>query len=146
MSLPVRCCVKWPKFLIPTLQHQMKQAGGDESKLHLHHSALIVAAWLRYLDGMDEKGNAIQIVDSTAEQLGLLKLAAENQAMNKGKNVTAARLMEAAGDVVFGDVWRHQGFVSEVQQALDSLYEVGARATMQRWLENSDSRDSVKAA
>ena len=137
---------KWPRFLTPTLHSHMQQATpDDEGALHCHHSALIIAAWLRYLDGADEKGRATAIVDSTAEQLGLLKLAAGN-ASSGGRSASAGRLMEAAGDAVFGDVWRNERFVGKVETALSSLYAVGARATLQQWLDTRGGRRGTDTA
>ena len=135
---------KWPKFLVPTLRHRLEQwheAGSGE--LHLHHSALIVAAWLRYLDGVDDDGHAIAIEDGTAERLGLLDLAAENRVGKLGGSASAKQLMEAAGETVFSNVAQSDAFVSEVQRALDQLYEVGARATMQRWMEIGKKRSAA---
>jgi len=48
---------KFPIFILPTINAQLKQGG------HIEHAALVTAAWAIYSLGNDEKGNALNIKD-----------------------------------------------------------------------------------
>ena len=102
-----------PKFVLPVIRHQLAH-GGDISI-----SAAAVAAWARYLDGVDEQGRAIDVVDRRAAQLA--PLAAQQRS-----NPDA---LLGVRDV-FGDLADQPVFVASYRQALASLYARGARATV----------------
>lgn len=50
-----------PKFLLPVVHHQLATDG------ELHRAALVVAAWARYAEGVDEAGNMIEVVDQRVD-------------------------------------------------------------------------------
>jgi mannitol 2-dehydrogenase len=102
-----------PKFVLPVIRQQLA-SGGDISV-----SVVAVAAWARYLDGVDEQGRPIAVVDRRLEQLG--PLAARQR--------TDPDALLVVSDV-FGDLGGHPEFVAAYQQALASLYERGTRATV----------------
>jgi len=82
-------------------------------------SVAAVAAWARYLDGVDEQGHAIDIVDRRSTQLA--PLVAQQR-----------RHPEAllAAHEVFGELAVQPQFVAAYREAVVSLYERGARATV----------------
>jgi mannitol 2-dehydrogenase len=107
-----------PKFVLPVVREQLA-SGGDISV-----SVVAVAAWARYLDGVDEQGRPIDVADRRFEQLGLL---AAQQRTNPEALLTVTE--------VFGDLGRQPQFVTAYRAALASLYERGARATVAALLE-----------
>jgi mannitol 2-dehydrogenase len=105
-----------PKWLLPVVRHQLR-AGGP-----IDCSAAIVASWARYAEGVDEQGETIEVVDRLRERL-----------------TAAARRQHEDPDVfiadreVFGDLIDEERFVTAYRTALRSLYERGARGTLE-WL------------
>jgi len=86
------------------------------------HLALGVAGWMRYVAGVDEHGNAIEVVDP---------LVAEYQEVNaqasaQDRVTTLLRL-----NAIFGhDLPVNPAFVSAVVKALEALNAHGARAAV----------------
>jgi mannitol 2-dehydrogenase len=102
-----------PKFVLPVVRDQLAH-GADISV-----SVAAVAAWARYLDGVDEQGRAIDVVDRRSAVLApLVALQRSNPAA-----------LLAVTDV-FGDLAAQPTFVAAYSDALVSLYERGARATV----------------
>ena len=116
---------KWPKFLMPSLRYQL------ESNVHsteaIHHSALVLAAWFRFLSGENDEGQAIPISDQLAVKLGLCELA-------KSTRGDAKQLFQAARPI-FQELSDNEMFVNHVQKALSMLYELRAKDTLKRWRE-----------
>ena len=52
-----------PKWLLPVVRRNLADGG------EIERSALVVAAWARYAEGVDEQGEPIEVVDRLAEQL-----------------------------------------------------------------------------
>jgi mannitol 2-dehydrogenase len=102
-----------PKFLLPVVRQQLA-SGGDSSV-----SVVAVAAWARYLDGVDEQGRPIDVADRRLAQFA--PLAAQQR--------TNPEALLAVTEV-FGDLGRQPQFVTAYREALASLYERGARATV----------------
>ena len=105
-----------PKFLLPLLRHNLAHDGPIE------HSALVIAAWARYAEGVDDAGHPIEVVDPLREQL----MAA---AARQHEEPTAFLAQRA----VFGDLVDDTRFTRAYLRALDSLHAVGARATVEAW-------------
>ncbi|WP_313436260.1 fructuronate reductase [Atlantibacter hermannii] len=127
------------RFSNPSLRHRTWQIAMDGSqklpqrmldpvRRHLaeghdwSHLALGVAGWMRYVAGVDEHGNAIEVVDP---------LVAEYQAVNAQASaqdrVTALLRLNA----IFGhDLPANPAFVSAVVKALEELNAHGARAAV----------------
>lgn len=109
-----------PKWLVPVIRDNL--AAGGEVEL----SALVVAAWARYAEGRDEEGAPIDVVDGLKER------------------VMAAAARHAEDDLaflrdpdLFGGLVDDGRFTGVYREALASLHEVGARATVERWVERS---------
>jgi fructuronate reductase len=132
------------RFANPALAHRCYQIAMDGSQklpqrllgtiranlaagLPIRRLALAVAAWMRYVGGVDERGNRIVVQDPLAGEL-------------------AARVAQAGGDpgaiidsllavrAVFGDdLPAAAPFKGELRAALAALLAGGARATVQRY-------------
>jgi mannitol 2-dehydrogenase len=105
---------KIPKWLLPVIRTQLA-AGGE-----IRRSAAVVASWARYLEGSDESGETIEVVDRRAASL--TRLAVQQRADPDAF---------IADESIFGDLGRAQRFARAYHSALSSLHEQGARATLE---------------
>jgi mannitol 2-dehydrogenase len=112
-----------PKWLLPVIRHQLA-AGGE-----IRRSAAVVASWARYAEGVDERGEEIEIVDRLADTLIPL---ARRQREEPDAFITNRE--------VFGDLAENDRFADAYRAALDSLHERGARATLEALVEQPASR------
>jgi mannitol 2-dehydrogenase len=103
-----------PKWLLPVVRANL--AAGGPVRL----SAATVASWARYAEGVDEKGEHIDVQDQLADTLVPL-------ARSQHHNPTA--FIENTD--VFGDLASQPRFVEAYLWALDSLHRDGARATLE---------------
>lgn len=103
-----------PKWLVPVIRHNLEHDG------RIDHAALVVAAWCRYAEGVDEQGEAIEVDDRLKEQV----MAAAQEAKEDPK----AFLADPA---LFGDLGQNKSFVQAFSSALKSLHARGARASVQ---------------
>ncbi|MFP5336013.1 MAG: mannitol dehydrogenase family protein [Actinomycetes bacterium] len=103
-----------PKWLVPVIRHQLA-AGGP-----IERSALVVASWARYAEGVDEQGEPIEVVDRRREPL--MAAARRNR-----EDPTAF----IADRDLFGDLVDDERFVAAYTASLRSLHERGARATLE---------------
>ncbi len=102
-----------PKWLLPVIREQLA-VGGE-----IRRSAAVVASWARYAEGVDERGEPIEVVDRLADSLTPL---ARRECAEPGAFI--------ANRDVFGDLADDKRFVTAYLSALDSLHERGARATL----------------
>ena len=103
-----------PKWLLPVIREQLA-AGGE-----IRRSAAVVASWARYAEGVDERGEPIEVVDRFADSLTQL---ARLERTEPGAFI--------ANRDLFGDLADDKRFVAVYLSALDSLHQRGARATLQ---------------
>ena len=103
-----------PTWLLPVVRSQLQTCGPFE------RSALVVAAWARYAEGVDEQGEPIDVVDRLRDQL---LEAAGRQREDPTAFIADRRL--------FGDLIDDERFVAAYTAALASLHERGARATLE---------------
>lgn len=103
-----------PKWLLPVVREQLKM---DEPQIR--RSAAVVASWARYAEGVDEQGEAINVVDRLKDEL--MQIAAKNDedilAFIKNRSV-------------FGDLVDNALFVEAYTEAMTSLKEKGAKETV----------------
>jgi mannitol 2-dehydrogenase len=102
-----------PTFLLPVVREQL--AAGRDVTL----SALVVAAWARYAEGVDEQGEPIVVVDRLLEPV--------TAAAARSREEPLAFLRDTG---VFGDVAGDPVFGAAFTEHLDSLRTRGARATL----------------
>lgn len=105
-----------PKWLLPVVRHQVATGG------ELRRSALVVASWARYAEGVDEAGAPIDVVDRLRDR------------------VTARAAQQSEDPLafledreLFGDLRDDDRFTEAYRTALESLHARGARATLEAW-------------
>ncbi len=103
-----------PKWVLPVVREQL--AAGRE----IGRAAAVVASWARYAEGVDERGDSIEVVDRLADTLtGLARRQRENPDAF------------IANRELFGTLADNHRFVTAYRTALASLHERGARATLE---------------
>jgi len=108
-----------PKWLVPVIHSQLASGGS------IRRAALVVAAWARYAEGVDESGEPIEIVDQRRDQvMARARLLREDP-------------LEFLAEELFGDLRGNERFTSAYRSAVESLHEVGARETLENWEESS---------
>ncbi|PMR75528.1 mannitol dehydrogenase family protein [Billgrantia endophytica] len=103
-----------PKWLVPVIRERLAAGGG------IRRSAAVVASWARYVEGHDEAGEPIVVVDRLKEVL--MSLAAESR-----QRPTAF----IENRELFGDLADDERFRLAYLEALALLHECGARATLE---------------
>lgn len=88
-----------------------------------HHLALGVAGWMRYVQGVDEQGQAIDIVDPLTEMY---------QTLNQQYPSPEERIPELLSiETIFGrDLSKNASFIQTVVSVCKRLHSVGARAAV----------------
>lgn len=102
-----------PKWLVPVIRDNL--AAGQA----VDRAALVVAAWARYSEGVDEQGEPIDIVD---HRKGQVMAAAAKQGDD--------RLAFIRDRSLFGDLAEQEAFTAPYVAALESLHTNGAAATL----------------
>jgi mannitol 2-dehydrogenase len=105
-----------PKWLVPVIRHQLAAHG------EVRRSALVVAAWARYAEGVDEDGAPIEVVDRRRDQV-----------MARAARQRSEPLAFLEDPDLFADLAHQPGFVEHYLAALESLHVRGARATLEAW-------------
>jgi mannitol 2-dehydrogenase len=103
-----------PKWVLPVIRHNLARGG------EITRAAAVVASWARYVEGVDDAGDPIEVVDRRRDEL---MAAARRQ---REDPVAFVRNRE-----VFGDLVEEDRFVSAYLAALESLHAKGARATLE---------------
>jgi mannitol 2-dehydrogenase len=107
-----------PKWLLPVVREQLAAGRGIE------HATLVVAAWARYAEGVDEQGQPIEVVDRLRDVL-----------MARAKRNRDDPLVFVSDPDLFGDLASEPRFVSAYTAALTSLHTRGARETIKALVE-----------
>ncbi|SDP65909.1 mannitol 2-dehydrogenase [Pedococcus dokdonensis] len=107
-----------PQWLVPVIRHNLRTGGAIDV------SALVVASWARYAEGLDERGRPIDVVDRRREAV----------------TAAAARRHEDPLAFIrdrdlFGDLADDERFTAAYTKALTGLHEKGAVATTQAVLD-----------
>ena len=105
-----------PKWLLPVVRHNLEHEGPIE------RSAAVVASWARYAEGEDEQGEPIEVVDRLSDKL--------TQTARRQREDPDAFIADRE---LFGDLADDEHFASAYRDALASLHEHGARATLERF-------------
>lgn len=103
-----------PTWLVPVVVDSRADDGEIEC------SALVVAAWARYAEGVDEEGAPIEVVDRLQDQVmaAAARYAEDDLAFLRDRDL-------------FGDLADDERFVARYRAHLRSLHEVGARRTLE---------------
>ena len=105
-----------PKWLVPVINLDL-QAGRSVAR-----SALVVASWARYAEGVDEQGEPIVVVDRLKERV-------EAAAARYGEDPLAF----LRDPDLFGGLVDDERFTSVYAAALADLHDKGARETLEEW-------------
>ncbi len=111
-----------PKWLLPVIRDNLRTGGP------VRLASAAVASWARYAEAVDERGEAIDVVDNLADSLVPL---ARSQLLHPTAFIDNPSL--------FGDLARASRFVEAYRWALHSLHGRGARATLEALL-HGDAR------
>lgn len=114
---------KIPQFIMPSIAEQIIRESRNPSSGPLRRLTLCVAGWFKYLNGVDEKGQAFKIDDPMAEELN--KLACKG---GQGPDMLLS-VHSLFGDDLRGDA----RFMNELTAAMESLYSVGALKTLEKY-------------
>ena len=109
---------KLPQRLLGTIRDRLMAGQGIE------RLALGVAAWMRYVTGVDEHGNAIEVKDPMSARLREIADAASRNGDGLADSLLTVR--EIFGD----DLAVNEAFRVAVTRHLASLYDKGAAATV----------------
>jgi fructuronate reductase len=110
---------KLPQRLLGTIRYRL------DNGLTINRAALGVAAWMRYVTGIDEKGNSIDVKDPLSQQLRQIADAAHD---------SPTRLVHGllgVGQIFGEDLPQNEVFRSSLVSHLQSLFERGALRTVQ---------------
>ena len=128
------------RFINPSLKHQTWQIAMDGSqklpqrwvdsiKFHLDHDsdyrplALGVAAWMRYVSGMDEQGKNIDVKDPLSDTLKAIR-------NDSGFNTKVVDQLLAIESIFGKDLARNISFVNAVKANYQLLLDKGAKRTV----------------
>ena len=100
-----------PKFMLPVVRDQLK-AGRSAAMC-----AAVLASWSRYAQGVDEKGNAIDVVDPKRESV---MAAAQADLKTPGAFLDQRE--------IFGEIAENKEFRADFISAINSINKDGARA------------------
>jgi mannitol 2-dehydrogenase len=103
-----------PKFVLPSIEEQLKR-GGPIKLL-----SFTVASWFRYLNGLDESGKEMPMLDPMAPKL-------RERAKAAGKD---ARQLLGTREVFSEELANAPAFSKQASDTLNNFYEQGARATL----------------
>jgi mannitol 2-dehydrogenase len=106
--------------IVPPLKHQL--AGGGSIKW----LAFTLAAWYRYLGGLDESGGAIEIVDPMSEVL---------QARAQSAPTDPAQLL-AITEIFGKSLGQNNRLIGEVRASLEAIRSLGTRQALIQLLES----------
>ncbi len=102
-----------PTWLVPVIVGNLRDGG------EVRRSALVVASWARYAEGTDEQGEPIEVVDRLRDRV---MAAAARQEQDP--------LAFLRDRDLFGDLVDDERFTTAYLEALGSLHERGAAATV----------------
>jgi len=112
---------KLPQRLLGTIRERLERG------LPIDGLALGVAAWMRYVTGIDEKGAAIEVTDPMR---GELRRRTDTAGLDAGRLAPALLAIEP----IFGtDLPGNAVFASAVRNALDSLITQGTQQTLEHF-------------
>ncbi|WP_353953814.1 mannitol dehydrogenase family protein [Knoellia sp. S7-12] len=103
-----------PKWLVPVIQRNLELGGGFE------RSALVVASWARYAEGVDEKGEPIEVVDRHRDKV-----------MAAAQKYEEDELAFLRDRDFFGSLVDNEPFTTAYVAFLKSLHDNGARTTLE---------------
>ena len=123
---------KLPQRLLNTIEDRL------EAQQSVHGLCLSIAAWVRYVQGRDEQGRAIDVEDPLSVRLGVLASDLS------GDPSLALRGLLGVKEVFGENLPANPLFVDCLLSATKSLLRHGVRETVRRWLPKVDSSRSLR--
>ena len=111
-----------PKWLVPVIRTNLEKGG------EIERSALVVASWARYAEGVDEQGQPIEVVDQLRDRV-MAAAARQND----------EPLAFVRDEQLFGDLASNERFAEAYTRWLESLHQAGARSALERLAGTADS-------
>ncbi len=111
---------KLPQRLLETLREQLEGPG------HIDILCLAVAAWIRYVSGVDESGSAIDVQDPLVARLQ------EVHSAHEGDVPAIVRGIVGMTEVFGADLVENDPFVEGVTRWLSAFYAEGVKGTLHR--------------
>jgi fructuronate reductase len=108
---------KLPQRLLETIRDCLNRG------LSIEHAALGIAAWMRCLTGVDDRGSPIEVSDPLADNL----LAIAKPAAASAKQLVDGLL--GISEIFGNDLPRNDLFRATIDMQLTSLFALGARKT-----------------
>ncbi|MEA3147461.1 MAG: mannitol 2-dehydrogenase, partial [Verrucomicrobiota bacterium] len=108
-----------PKFVLPSIIEELDR-GGPIKLL-----SFTVASWFRYLNGKDDQGKELPIIDPMSKKL-------RERALEGGQDPQSLLSMR---EVFSESLATSPRFVDQVRETLKSFYEQGARATLTKYIQ-----------
>lgn len=115
---------KLPQRLLETLREQLASNG------HIDILCLGVAAWIRYVSGVDEQGAAIEVSDPLAKEL---RAACD---ANRGNPAGMVNAVVGIQKVFGADLNNETRFIQTTTQWLERFYAKGVLASIQEHFAN----------
>jgi mannitol 2-dehydrogenase len=103
-----------PKWLLPVIRHNLGTGG------EILRATAVVASWARYAEGVDERGEPIEVVDQLKDTLVPIARRQRTEPLAFIRNRE-----------LFGDLADDERFVTAYRKVLTSLHASGARATLE---------------
>jgi len=108
---------KIPNAILPCIRYALENGGS------IKFAALALAGWFRYLSGIDEKNETIEIKDPAKDKM-------QDRIKADPKDPTGVLGL----DEIFGDVGMNGKLIGAVRDALESFHEKGAKKTLEEYL------------
>jgi mannitol 2-dehydrogenase len=105
-----------PKFVLPSIEDQL-QRGGPIKLL-----SFVIASWFRYLNGLDESGKEMPMLDPMAKTL-------RERAATAGRD---PKQLLGMREVFSETLANSPAFAKQVAETFNSFYQEGARATLRK--------------
>lgn len=109
---------KLPQRLLQSLREQLAGAG------HIDIICLAIAAWIRYVSGVDEKGSAIEVSDPLAAEL---RSVCDT---HQGNTEAMVRAMVALPQIFGSDLKDNSQVIERIRFWLDEFYQRGVLHTI----------------
>ncbi len=107
-----------PKWLVAIVFDNLKK-----EEPHIKRCAAVIASWTRYMEGVDEQGDIIDIQDRLKERLTPLALKAR-----KDNDIFIRQ------EDLFGNLAQNEVFMEYYRMALQKIYAQGAYETMKEFI------------
>eukprot|EP01097_Dermamoeba_algensis_P006897 TRINITY_DN4306_c1_g2_i3.p1 TRINITY_DN4306_c1_g2~~TRINITY_DN4306_c1_g2_i3.p1 ORF type:complete len:515 (-),score=111.15 TRINITY_DN4306_c1_g2_i3:124-1668(-) len=117
---------KMPKFILPSISAYLSKHTALPKAL-----TLAVAAWLRFLDGKDEKGELIKIAEDPLDHL-VVGLSTKPTASREGQQ--PKRQLPAKSRAIFGDLVDNEVFADGLLSLLERMRSTGVKKVMEEEL------------